>query len=326
MLDKDTIASLGYLAVMPDFYIDRIVKLNSLDDLFLMLKAKLDTGGSIRGIEQYEIKGGNATNLAYASSMLGLNTILITAADGYGKVILKHAFKDLNTKLIIKDGKQGYTVSFEIKDIANIMVSDSGINARFNPRILEDEDIKVLKDADAIAIVNWASNYDGNELVKHVFSLNDSLHILDPADISNRKGEFLALLKELDDIILSINDNEARILASMLGIDMPKYYDGNDIRHVAYELADRLRIRIDIHTPKGSASSDAKDTAYADAFKVDAKILTGAGDVWDAADIICYLADLDDHDRLRFANAASALYVSNAYPPTIEQVNHLLGY
>ena len=54
--------------------------------------------------------------------------------------------------------------------------------------------------------------------------------------------------------------------------------------------------------------------------------LTGAGDVWDAADIVAYLAGLDPIDRLTFTNAASSLYVRHhsAESPNLEEVVQLL--
>ena len=52
---------------LADVFIDRIVKVPDLDKLVTDAKAKSAVGGgSIRGIKQTEIVGGNATNIAYA--------------------------------------------------------------------------------------------------------------------------------------------------------------------------------------------------------------------------------------------------------------------
>jgi ribokinase len=62
------------------------------------------------------------------------------------------------------------------------------------------------------------------------------------------------------------------------------------------------------------------------AVKVEPKILTGAGDVWDAADIIGYIAGLDPRERLLFANAAASLYVREptGEPPAMGKVYELI--
>ena len=53
---------------LADVFIDRIVKVENLDELVKQTKNKASVGGgSIRGIEQREIIGGNATNIAYLS-------------------------------------------------------------------------------------------------------------------------------------------------------------------------------------------------------------------------------------------------------------------
>ncbi len=313
MIDiANKLSSIGYIVVLPDFYIDRIVRIDSLSMLFKLMSEKLDLGGSIRGIEQFEIKGGNATNLAYALSKLGVKNVLITAADDYGKGILKHVFKDLNTKLIIKDGKQGYTISIEINNKSNIMISDSGTNANFNFDIIKN-DLDVLRDASAIAITNWASNLAGTELIERVFSYTDkALRFLDPADISTRSDEFITMLKRLNHIIdvLSINENEYNILAKRL----IRYNE--DVSKLAKELG----IRIDLHTAKYSLTTDGEELTKVSTFNIKPRLLTGAGDVWDAADLIGYMLKLNDNDRLLFANATAALYISNMLMPSINDV------
>ncbi|MEM3003154.1 MAG: carbohydrate kinase family protein [Candidatus Nitrosocaldaceae archaeon] len=294
------------------------MKIESFDKLSDVIKSKLYSGGSIRGIEQREIKGGNATNIAYALSMLGMRCVLITAADEYGKGILENTFANLDAKLIIKNGKQGYTTSFETKQ-TNIMISDSGINEKFSTSMLSDEDLSIIKGANAIAITNWASNICANELIEDIFSIsNGSLHFLDPADISERKDEFVLMLKRYSDLIdvLSINENEGAILAKSLGIEIDK--------HLALKIAKEFNIRVDLHTQTYSASSNGSYEEIVDTFKVDAKIFTGAGDVWDAADILAYLADLEASKRLLFANAAAAYYVQNVKVPKMDDVLNII--
>jgi ribokinase len=62
------------------------------------------------------------------------------------------------------------------------------------------------------------------------------------------------------------------------------------------------------------------------AIRVDIRTLTGAGDSWDSADIIGYLAGLNATERLTFSNAVVSLYLRSqiAEPPTNSEVFELL--
>jgi ribokinase len=94
------------------------------------------------------------------------------------------------------------------------------------------------------------------------------------------------------------------------------------VKNAARKLAEKNGINIDLHTVKGAAWSNGKEIEYVDAFKVKSRRATGAGDCWDAADIISYVVGLDTRERLMFSNACASLYVSNIYaePPCLDEV------
>ncbi|MEO9365023.1 MULTISPECIES: carbohydrate kinase family protein [Candidatus Nitrosocaldus] len=327
--------NIGYTVAMHDFFIDRIVRLGGIspDGLLSSMKGKIEAGGgSIRGIEQVEMKGGNAVNLAYALAMLDARCKLVTVADDYGRMMLRHTFTGLsNVDLILLNGKQGYTVSLEFVDgsrVANVMLSDLGDNAYFGADRLEGLE-GVLSNAACIAVVNWTSNMKGTELAEKAFSTSSrALHFIDPADLGGRGKEFADAILEgrfrLD--VLSMNENEARIVANTLELEpLPYNYSMDDVARLCRGIASTLAIRVDLHTPICSATSDGKDHEEVRAFKVDPRIATGAGDVWDAADILGYLCKMDDHTRLLFANASAAYYVKNAIAPTLDDVLSLVS-
>jgi len=319
---QNRIKSLKPVVVMHDFFIDRIVRLNDLDSLLDAASAKIESGGgSIRGVEQIEMKGGNAVNVAYALAKLGARTSLITMADSYGSGILKNAFLPFkNSKLIVTNGTQGYTISLEVsksKGKANVMISDVGGTGNFGANKLGKRELSMIEGASAVMITNWASNLKGTELALKAFKTarKDALCFLDPADISTRKEDFknslMKLANHLD--ILSINENECRLLLESLGLGaLPINYSNEDVGDAAKKLAEKLSITVDVHTPLGAATSKGSETVFVQSFDVDVKITTGAGDVWDAADIVGYLCKLDASDRLLFANAGAAFYISNA--------------
>src|ERR687888_1177554 len=253
--------------------------------------------------------------------------------------MLRHIFSKFgdNVNLQIKNGKHGHTTALEFLNeksfSANVMISDVGDNINFGPdRIDSEDDLEILKNADGVIVVNWASNLKGTQLTEYVFRKSPkSLHFIDPADIETRKQEFLDSLTNIGDIIdiLSINENECNSLAKAVGFDplIPSNnYDPRDVKNAAAKLAGKVGLSIDLHTRIGAAWSNGRETAFANAIKVEPKTLTGAGDSWDAADILGYLAGLDTTERLLFSNAYVSLYIRNplAEPASIKDVLEML--
>ncbi len=78
-------------------------------------------------------------------------------------------------------------------------MADIGDNDKFGPELINDneDDIKILKYA--VAIVDWASNLQGNDLVKYTFKIsnnnNSHLHFVDTRDIQNRVKDIPQLLQ-----------------------------------------------------------------------------------------------------------------------------------
>jgi ribokinase len=154
------------ITVMPDFFVDRIIRLQSKEDFFSGLSEKAKSGGgSIRGISTLDVKGGNAVNIAYSLAKLGMKTSLFAIADDIGLSILKHVFskfEESRINLRITKGQHGHTTAFEFlvdkvsSSKVNVMVSDVGDNANFGPdRITSEEDLSILKNSDGVMVVNW---------------------------------------------------------------------------------------------------------------------------------------------------------------------------
>jgi ribokinase len=327
---------------MPDFFLDRILMLQSQNEFFQSIVDKVRVGGgSIREIPTVDRKGGNAANIAYSIAKLGGRVAFFTVGDKIARSVIETTFQEFGEKVevIISEGIQGKTTSMELYETAegdskvNVMLSDVGDNADFGKtRVSTENHMKILNRADAVIITNWASNLKGTELMKFAFeSSPKALHFVDPADFQLRKEEFIEILALLSDKIdvLSINENECNTLGSSLGFGtlLPwDSYSRQEVKDAALKISEKIGISIDIHTKLGSAWSNGKDSEIVPAIRSEIRTLTGAGDVWDAADVIAYLAGLDPRDRLMFANAASSLYVRNhsAESPTLEDVVELL--
>jgi ribokinase len=273
--------------------------------------------------------------------MLGGRVAFFTIGDKIANSVIETTFQKFgeNVEIIISEGMQGKTTSMELYENVegdskvNVMLSDVGDNADFGKaRVNTEKHMKILSRADAVIVANWASNLKGTELMKFAFENSPkALHFVDPADFQLRKEEFVEILALLSNKIdvLSINENECNTLGSSLGLGtlLPwQSYSREEIRDAALKLSRKIGISIDIHTKLGSAWSNGKESEVVPAIRSEIRTLTGAGDVWDAADVVAYLAGLDPRDRLTFANAASSLYVRNhsAESPSLEEVVELL--
>lgn len=143
-----------------------------------------------------------------------------------------------------------------------------------------------------------------------------------PADTQTRPKEFKEALNELHSHLnsLCINENECNILLKQYGLGTIS--DAKGTKKLVQELAKKISVAIDLHTASGSYWSNGSEVEFVKSFQVEPVIVTGAGDVWDAANIVGYLANLSTQERLVFANGTSALYIKNTQgdPPTLHEV------
>ena len=79
----------------------------------------------------------------------------------------------------------------------------------------------------------------------------------------------------------------------------------------AQVLAKHLSARIDLHTTTFSVTVTKEKAVFVPAFKIEAKRATGAGDAWDAGNLLGDAGGLADDCRLTLANAVAACYLSD---------------
>ena len=340
MFNDIDFSKLKPIVVMPDFFMDRIIQLKSKEHFFesILQKTKYG-GGSIRGFNAIERKGGNAVNVAYALATLGVKVVLFTIADKVGSPFLSNTFSKFGDimQLRITNGSNGLTTALEFHSengaTENIMLNHLRGIADIGPEIINsNSDLSILKDSSVVVFLNWGSNNKGSNLIEYVFknSSNSSFHFLDPADIDNREYEFKEMLIQNKDNIdtLSINEDECNSLCKAFDFNKSILYENSIIKlkKIVEELSTSLGIKICLHTRTGSIWSDGNNSFFAKAFETTVVNLTGAGDSWDAGYIFSTIAGLNIKERLLFANAVASLYVGNldAEPPTMEKVVKLL--
>ena len=305
---------------LADVFIDRIVRVPDLDKLVTDVKAKSTVGGgSIRGIKQTEIVGGNATNIAYALVKFGSETELFAIGDEFTRRLLDLRFQEFdNIKINMLKGKPGFTIALETdhNNDSNIMISDVGGIEKFNGIDITTNYLKIIEESDIVIISNWASNLDGNQLVNEIFSAaKDSIKLLDFADLSTSTSRLQGLMDNMKNNkiidVISLNENECQILGKFLDLKkISAEYTINEIKTMAADISSILGTIIDIHTPIGSCSASNGDVEFVESFPVKPMILTGAGDVWNAINILGLKKELSTINRLNLANAAAASYIS----------------
>ena len=309
------------VAVMHDFYIDRLVYFPSIEGIVKTIGNKaLEGGGGVHGIRQEDVRGGNAVNLAHSLARLGLRTLLITHSDAFHRPILDRTFEGLDVELRVKERPTALTVAFE--GGVNVMLGHGGGASDFGPGLLDPGDWRALGNSRIVCSVNWSINSRGTELLgalrrrlgpeKPIF--------MDPADFRDRIPQFRDLLKgmrrrHLADWV-SMNEQEGAAAAGLLGIGIGE--PGETCR----ALAAKLGVVFDLHADGASYTSEGTRVKAVKSRPVRAKRLTGAGDVWDAGAIYGRVKGMEEYERLGFANMAARIYLTSErpVPPTADEV------
>lgn len=324
------------VSVLPDFFLDRIISVPSFSRFLKQTDTKAAAGGgSLRGYSQKELHGGNATNLAYGLASLSVRTTLYCVGDVYARAAVTDAPRNFQARVI--PGRPGLTAALEFPyrgRLVNVMLSDVGDIVDFDGRKLKRGDISALERSDCVALVNWSANKKGNSLARKIFGVNgrkNRLNFLDPADLDGAEGRIRPLKKIVDEgliDVISVNENETRILARLLSTrKLPHNYTPRDVLRASVGLHSALNATVDVHTPIGSASTASEGHAWVPVHRLIKGVVTGAGDLWDAGDIVGHLMHLNLDDRLQLANASAYLYVSygGVRMPKLSQIECLLA-
>ncbi len=334
------------VVVLPDFFLDRLITLEKTQSEFTKTVAEIASrkGGSLDGIPQTDIRGGNAINVASALATLGVKVIPIICTSQLGRELLEHYLKPLGVDLshVKVAGSASVTTALELagqNGKVNVMLRDLGALAGFGPEDLSEADYEAIRMADFVCVFNWAGTRDhGTELARNIFDVVKAhgrgktfFDSADPTPNCEKIPELVEkVLKTRQLDILSLNENEAITYARYLkGSEVSEIVDKR-IDEIALEsarfLARQLSARIDLHTTSFSATVTRQNEILVPAFKVNALRATGAGDAWDAGNIYGEANGLSDGSRLTLANALSALYLEDleGKHPTRQQLINFL--
>ena len=331
--------------ILPDFFVDHFVITGVLEDFIEGLKRLAEQGGgNFTGTSQIIRRGGNSVNTASALLALGLDTHLIVTTDVQGASLF-HSLIDpkLNLTHVHTDGRLAATVSIEADykgRRVNLMVSDSGSVSSFRFADLTEGDLQVIRESPLVALLCLNHNKNAPELARDLFSMvrsdTKAMTFMDMGDPSYNS----AIVKPLAETVLAdglvdilgMNENEAGWFARAVDRNSERW------RHIlsrpkewvpaAKTVSHETGVRVDLHTPHFTASIDDDHVTAIPAFEVPVRVTCGAGDSWNAGDILGTLLGLDPKERLLLANSAAALYVSSSsasHPSRSDVIEFLKG-
>jgi len=283
----------------------------SLPDLFLdIITKKIDINKNTGNINQ-EIRlkiGGNAANFSIALGKIGIKNKLIAGCNKISELIFRQYIKDKKLKIRFLPIYIDISITISLEDNDRIMITDpKGIQIGIN-EIKKYE--KLLKKTKYIFFGNWNNNKKSNELLEYIINLNRDVKIYldvgDPSINIENLNELIKILKENRIWVLSLNEYELEYLGNFLKLD---YENLLDLANKLYKI---LNVEhLDIHSPDFVYSLPSN--VYIKIEKVKPIILTGAGDTWNAGNFYGYLNNLDNKDRLLFANEIAKKYILNEF-------------
>jgi sugar/nucleoside kinase (ribokinase family) len=260
---------------------------------------------------------------------LGAEVTPIVCTSEYGVQQIRYYFRDvaLDTSHIKIHDKASITTALEFKsknEKTNVMLRDLGGLSDFGPANLNERDYAVIENSDYTCLFDWAGTLKfGTALAQAVFGgakmKGKGKTYFDTADPTPNSGAIAelmaAVLKSNQLDILSLNENEAIIYASLLDKTLDDKKKHLEFAELAMEaarvLAAHLPARIDLHTTVFSATLKGKTETVVPTFKIKVLRATGAGDAWTAGNILGDRNGLSDECRLMLANAVAACYLTD---------------
>lgn len=314
------------LVTMPDFFVDHSLAYVRSADSFAKRIVSVATkgGGEIPDTLQRLELGGNAAICTLALSKLGAKVHPFMKTNSLGLRLLEYFCRDFNVDLshVKTSGNLSPTVILELgrgEKVANVMVGDwSGVSALgFDD--LQPEDIDLLPRVEFACVFNWLYNRKGTELAESVFRYckqnSKTRTFFDPADPWPRRHELPDLVSRIlrNDLVdfLAVNDNEAIMFARALD----SKWKGRDRKtasglHASKRMAASTNTKTYVHNANYSASTHHDHTSIAPTFDVSVRRGTGAGDSWNAGILVAEGLGLQEEEKLLFANAVAARYIS----------------
>lgn len=300
-----------HVVALPDFFLDHFVTAPSWSEAVgLMEGVHGRGGGNIPGWPQRFHPGGNATNTALALARLGVHAHLVAVTDLFGLAYLRDTVgpHGVDLKQVRATGKLAITTALEFgPERRNVMLSHPGSIADLRFEDLDDNQLTLVEGSDAVLVANWTANRgSGTAFVESILKLagrGRGLTYLDTGDPSSRLADVPDLKRRVfasaDLDVLAVNENEVRIFSGE-----------DDVETGAAKLKATTPATLDLHTHRTSVTWTKDGRAEAPCLDVPLRRATGAGDAWNAGNLLGHLLKLEPAERLLLANVVAGLYVS----------------
>jgi ribokinase len=321
------------VACLPDFFVDVLVPMPPWKEASAALGGVVERkGGNLPTGQHRVVSGGNAANTALALARLGVRSRLVAHTSPLGAALADLFLEPHGVDLsrLRRDGALSSTVALEFgPERRNVMLSHPGTLGAFGPEALDERDWAVLQGSDAVLVSNWVLNRSGTALAARVLaevSRAGGLAYFDSGDPSSRAAEVPTLFRDVLASpwlgVLGCNENELAYFAAAAGDVQSK-----GLLDRARSVRREVRATLDVHT-RDLALSLGPDGAVAEAKPpaVEGRRATGAGDAWNAGNLLGHLLGLPAEDRLALANGVATCYVTAPEPlhPTLDDVAALL--
>lgn len=300
-----------HVVALPDFFLDHFVTAPSWDDAVRAMEGvHARGGGNVPGWPQRFHPGGNATNTALALARLGVHAHLVAITDGFGLAYLRDTVgpHGVDLRQVRSTGRLAITTALEFgPERRNVMLSHPGSVADLRFEDLDDNQLTLVEGSDAVLVANWTANRGaGTSFVESVLKLagrGRAVTYLDTGDPSSRLADVDDLKRRVfsspDLDVLAVNENEVRIFSGE-----------SDVEAGAAKLKALLPGTLDLHTGRMAATWTKDGRAEAPCLDVPFRRATGAGDAWNAGNLLGHLLALEPAERLLLANVVAGLYVS----------------
>jgi sugar/nucleoside kinase (ribokinase family) len=316
-----------HVVLLPDFFLDHFVYFDSVENACQGIQQIATQGGGNKpGIIQRIQQGGNAANTVLGLARLGMSSHLICRTNSFGFHLLQYFLGKNGVDLsgVHSDGALAITTVFEFQNPpANVMIGDPGSVATFSFDQLNEHDHELIASASLVGVTNWNLNGFGTDLACQVFEQAKKAKVktfFDSGDPSPRVQEIPQLMEKVlqnpQMERFGLNENELR------------YYSKSscttqvEMMTALESLKKDIPARLDFHTAIFSASAQNTVTKVPTIPISKVYRSTGAGDIWNAANIFADLLEWDTDERLLFANIVAGQYISSpeTLPPTLDMI------
>ncbi len=319
------------VVLMNDFSLDRLVHIPELDHFLNTTREVYDRKGGIYARStQTNQQGGCAANCATTLGKLGVKTYFIGRTDGLGKALLGYYLGDqagVDISHVKLGGRLATMTALEVgSEKINIMINDLDSFSPFGFEDLEKEDFEIIDRASLVGVFDWCLNRKGTNLASGMFEYawkKGLITYFDTSDPAPRKEEipdlFSHALTHPGLTYLSLNENELHQYADRKMVPETRW---DEIQIAAESLKSKIHAELQVHTALFSAAVNDKSAHVMPTYNVSPLRTTGAGDNWNAGDILGILLKMEPEERILLANSTAAYYITaeNALRPSLDDL------